>query len=145
MIRITTRVAVVVDAIAADYHFSCSHRFGSSNGRVDVVLDVNTTPDGHGDCLHRVTVPGTSSTNSKMQTTTSGDANDDDDESSIIDMFVEANSKMSFSQFRDRLRASTKEQSKWSITSRRGECCRENFHVQRSGNGRTVTNDGSRQ
>jgi hypothetical protein len=77
---------------------------------VDVVLDVNATPDGHGDCLRRVAVPSTSTT-TRTKSSTAG--NDDDeganDESSIIEMFVEPElRKMSFPQFRDRLRAKRK-------------------------------------
>ena len=63
---------------------------------VNVVLDVNATPDGHGDCLRRVGVP----------TRTEGAV---EKELSIIDMFVEPElRKMSFPQFRDRLRAKRK-------------------------------------
>jgi hypothetical protein len=64
---------------------------------VDVVLDVNATPDGHGDCLRRVAVPAR----------TEGAV--EDNKLSIIEMFVEPElRRMSFSHFRDRLRAKRK-------------------------------------
>jgi jumonji domain-containing protein 7 len=75
---------------------------------VDVLLDVNATPDGHGDCLRRVAVPATRTNRS---TNTAGDGNDEgaSDQSSIIEIFVEPEvRKMSFPRFRDRLRTKRK-------------------------------------
>jgi hypothetical protein len=77
---------------------------------VDAVLDVNATPDGHGDCLRRVAVPAPA-TSTRTNSSTAGDDDEGaaEDEPSIINMFVEPESRnMSFPQFRDRLRARRK-------------------------------------
>lgn len=70
---------------------------------VDVKLHVNATPDGHGDCLRKVTVPTASTTDASTTT--------DDDKSSetVVHMFVEPENRiMSIPEFRDQLRAKQK-------------------------------------